>query len=316
MTTVLTVILNWRTPDLTLKAAETAMASMEGVEGAVLIVDNDSGDGSEEKIRAGVAARGWQRVHVLQAGHNGGFGAGNNAGMRAGLPGGLRPDYVYLLNSDAFPEPQTIPLLRDHLDQNPGLGMVGGYVAGPDGVAHQTLFRFPSIASEFEGSAKTGPITKLLRGSVVPLPIPEAPVTRADWSAGCSLMMRQDMLDQIGLFDETFFLYFEETDLCLRAAKAGWALDYLRAAPVVHLGSESTGMGRWTRTPGYWFDSRWHYFSKHHGRSGAVVATLVHLLGGGIWRLRCALTGRAIGDPPHFLKDLWRHMISRKKRGI
>ncbi|RRH77931.1 glycosyltransferase family 2 protein [Falsigemmobacter faecalis] len=312
---VLTVILNWRTPEMTLQAAETAVAAMTGVEGGIIIVDNDSGDGSEAQIRAGVAARGWDRVQVLQAGRNGGFGAGNNVGIRAGLPGGQLPDYVYLLNSDAFPAPETITRLRDHLDAHPRLGMAGGYVGGPDGVPHQTLFRFPSIASEFEGAARTGPVTRLLRRHVVPLPIPQVPVSPADWSAGCSLMLRQQMLDQIGLFDETFFLYFEETDLCRRAAGAGWGLDYLRDAPVVHIGSESTGMKRWARTPGYWFDSRWHYFRKHHGRSGAVFATLSHLAGGLLHRMRAALSGGAVGDPPHFLKDLARHMLRQGKGG-
>lgn len=315
MSRVLTVILNWRTPEMTLKAVEAALAAMEGVGGAITVVDNDSGDGSEEQIRAAVEAQGWDRVRVIQAGRNGGFGAGNNVGIRAGLPGGEVPDYVYLLNSDAFPAPETIRLLRDHLEASPRLGMAGGYVGGEDGVPHQTLFRFPSIASEFEGAARTGPITRLLRRHVVPLPIPDAPVTPADWSAGCSLMMRQAMLDQIGLFDETFFLYFEETDLCRRAAQAGWGLDYLRNAPVVHIGSESTGMKRWARTPDYWFDSRWHYFSKHHGRGGAVLATLAHLAGGALHRLRCRINGGAVGDPPHFLKDLARHMLSRGKGG-
>ena len=68
MSRVLTVILNWRTPQMTLKAVETALAAMEGVGGAITVVDNDSGDGSEEQIRAAVEAQGWDRVRVIQAG--------------------------------------------------------------------------------------------------------------------------------------------------------------------------------------------------------------------------------------------------------
>ncbi|QLQ20402.1 MAG: hypothetical protein HZT43_20095 [Exiguobacterium profundum] len=73
--TVLTVILNWRTPDMTLRSAEAALRAMEGIDGAITIADNHSGDGSFERLSAEVARRGWDRVRVLDSGHNGGFGA-------------------------------------------------------------------------------------------------------------------------------------------------------------------------------------------------------------------------------------------------
>lgn len=314
MTTVLTVILNWRTPEMTLKSVESALIAMEGIAGAITVVDNDSGDGSEEILRRAVAERGWSRVRVMQAGRNGGFGAGNNVGIRAGLPGGARPDYVYILNSDAFPAPDAIRLLLDHLETHPAVGFAGSYIHGVDGVPHTTCFRFPTIASELEGAARTGPITRALARHVVPMQIPATGVMRVDWSAGCSLMMRQTVLDQIGDFDEGFFLYFEETDLCLRAARAGWPTDYIRASEVAHIGSESTGMKRWTRTPRYWFDSRWRYFTKSHGRFYAALATLAHVTGGALWRLRCALGRRPVGDPPRFLRDLIAHGLSMGTR--
>lgn len=309
-----TIILNWRTPEMTLRAAEAALLAMDGIEGGLTIVDNASGDGSEEALRAAVAERGWARVQVVQAGRNGGFGAGNNAGIRAGLPDGRRPDYIYILNSDAFPAPDAIRLLIDHLEANPDVGFAGSYIHGLDGDPHTTCFRFPSVWSELEGAARTGPITRALKRHVVPMDIPARGVMRVDWLAGCSLMMRAAVLDRIGLFDETFFLYFEETDLCLRAVRAGWPTDYIRASQVAHIGSESTGMKRWTRTPRYWFDSRRHYFTKNHGRATFAAATLAHVAGGLVWRLRCALARRDTGDPPHFLRDLIVHSLSKGTR--
>ena len=89
---VLTVILNWRTPEMTLRAVQAARSAMQGIDGAITVVDNASGDGSEAALRA--ATRDMPDVRVIQAGRNGGFGAGNNVGIRAGLPGGGRPDYV------------------------------------------------------------------------------------------------------------------------------------------------------------------------------------------------------------------------------
>lgn len=308
--TLLTVILNWRSADMTLIAAETALREMTGIDGALTIVDNDSGDGSFEAMMQAVAARGWDcgphRVRVLQSGRNGGFGAGNNFGIRAGLPGGGRPDYVYILNSDAFPDAGSIRALLHHLEITPATGFAGSFLHGPDGVAHGTAFRFPSIASELEGAARFGPISRLLRRHVVPLPVPR-PTGPVDWVAGASLMMRQGVLDRIGLFDETFFLYFEETDLCRRARLAGWPTDYVIESSVTHIGSVSTGMKTWSRMPGYWFDSRLHYFRKNHGRGGALLATLAHLAGGAIWRARCLVQRRDQSDPPHFLRDLARH---------
>jgi len=308
---ILTVILNFRTPELTLRAADAALREMAGLRGEVLIVDNASGDGSFERISEAAAARGWtanNRLRVVSSGRNGGFGAGMNFGIRTGLSTGQAADFYYLLNSDAWPEPGAIRALRDFLAAHPAAGMAGSSVHGEDGAPHRTAFRFPSIAGEFEMAARTGPISRLLRRAIVAMPIPEQ-AARVDWTAGASLMLRAEMLEQIGLFDETFFLYFEETDLCLRAARAGWSTHYLPQSRVGHLGSASTGMKTWTRTPAYWFESRRHYFVKNHGRLYAAAATLSRIAGQAIWGLRRLATGQPPADPAHFLRDLVTHSL-------
>lgn len=304
--TVLTIILNWRTAEMTLQAAEAALREMEGIAGEITIVDNNSGDGSFEAMTEAVTRRGWSRVRVLQSGRNGGFGAGNNFGIRAGMRDGSRPDHVYILNSDAFPDPGAIRALLDHLESHPDTGFAGSYIHGPEGEPHLTSFRFPTIASEFEGAARTGPISRLLRRRTVPIPVPER-TTRVDWLAGASLMMRMDVLDRIGLFDEAFFLYFEETDLCLRAARAGFPTDYVRESSVTHIGSASTGMRQWESVPDYWYGSRLYYFRKNHGWIGAWAASKAHVAGGLIHRLRARLTGGKPADPPGFLRRLIAH---------
>jgi len=309
MSTVLCVILNWRTADMTLRAAQSAITAMEGIEGAITIVDNDSQDGSFEAMRE--AAQNWPRVQVLQAGRNGGYGAGNNVGIRAGLPDGSKPDYVYVLNSDAFPAPDAIRALVDHLEANPKTGFAGSHIHGEDGEPHTTAFRFPSIASEFEGAAKTGPISKLLKNAIIAPALPTV-TTQVDWLAGASVLMRQSVLDQIGIFDETFFLYFEETDLCHRAARAGWPTDYVVESRVMHIGSVSTGMKEWQRVPSYWFSSRRHYFEKNHGRIYAFGATVAHIAGLGVYGLRVLLQRKKPHTPPHFLRDLVKHSMGTR----
>ncbi len=306
MSRVLCVILNWRTAEMTARAVQSAITAMEGIDGAITVVDNDSRDGSFEALTA--AARDWPRVRVLQSGRNGGYGAGNNHGIRAGLPDGSPPDYVYILNSDAFPAVDAIRVLVDYLDAHPEVGFAGSHIHGPEGDPHTTAFRFPSIASEFEAAAKTGPVSKLLKHAIVAPDLPRV-TTRVDWVAGASVLMRQRMLDQIGLFDETFFLYFEETDLFLRAARAGWTATYVVESRVMHIGSVSTGMKDWRRVPGYWFESRRHYFEKNHGRLYAAGATLAHMAGLGLYGLRRLVQRKPRQTPPYFLRDLVRYSI-------
>ena len=303
---VLTIILNYKTAAMTLRSAEAARIAMQDLPGEIVIVDNDSQDGSFETLRDHVASEGWDHVHVLQSGHNGGYGAGNNVGIRAGLSDGRKPDYVYILNSDAFPEPDAIRVLYDYLQTHEDVGFAGSYIYGEDGVKHTTTFRFPSLYSEFEGAIHFGPVSRLLRKHRVSIENLDE-TARVDWFAGASVMMRQSVLDQIGLFDETFFLYFEETDLCRRAEKANFSKVYVRESAVMHLGSVSTGMKTWQRVPDYWFKSRFYYFRKNHGLPYAALATLIHLGAGSLHWLRCKLTGKKLGVAPHFLRSMARH---------
>ncbi len=306
---VLTIILNYRTPQMTLQAAEAALAEMEDMPGALIIVENGSGDSSWDDLRAGAAERGWtdsQKVRLIRSKVNGGFGAGMNIGMAAGLPDGSTPGFYYLLNSDAFVEGETISRLRDFLLTHPEAGLAGSFVHGTDQQPHRTAFRFPSIAGEFEMAARTGIITRLLRRSVVAMDIPQA-ATQVDWTAGASLMIRREVIEEIGGFDEAFFLYFEETDLCHRAARAGWQTHYVPTSTVAHIGSASTGMKSWDRTPAYWFDSRLYYFVKTHGAIYAVLATLARITGSALYGLRRLIQKKPAADAPYFLHDLILH---------
>lgn len=298
MSRVHCIILNWRTADMTLDAARAALLAMEGIAGGITIVDNDSQDGSFEKMQAETAD--WPRVQVLQSGRNGGYGAGNNFGIRAGLKGGA--EYVYILNSDAFPAPDAIGKLLSYLETHPDVGLAGSHIHGTDGEPHTTAFRFPSIASELEGAAATGIISRLLKNRRIAPPLPTTS-TRVDWLAGASVMIRQSVLDEIGLFDETFFLYFEETDLCRRASLAGWPTAYVAESRVAHVGSVSTGMKEWKRVPRYWFESRQHYFVKNHGRLYAALATLAHWAGLGVFRLKTLIQRKKPQSPPYFFRD-------------
>ena len=315
---LLTSILNYRTPDMTLRAVAHALEAMEGLGGEILVVDNCSGDGSYEWLRDEVSARGWDadnRVRVLASPRNGGFGAGHNLAITTGLSDGSRPDYVYILNSDAFPAPDAIRRLHDTLEADPGIGMAGSYIHGSDGVPHNACFRFPSVAAEFENALRLGVVSRLLNRSIVALPVPEE-TTEVDWVSGASMILRREVLDQIGLFDETFFLYFEETDLCRRAREAGWRIAYVRESSVEHIGSVSTGMKGWERVPGYYLDSRLHYFVKSHGPLYATVATFAYTVGAVADNLRDLVNPRPNSRAKGYVRDMLVHHSRAAGRGL
>jgi GT2 family glycosyltransferase len=314
---LLVVILNYKTAKMTLEATEAALEALACIHEnwELIIVDNDSQDGSFKKIikyvqekQLPVTRNSWDNVKVVESGHNGGFGAGNNFAIRPALTSNNPPEYIYLLNSDAFPSKPAIKLLADYLNQHPDTGIVGSYIHGTDGTPHTTAFRFPTIFSEFEGSIKLGIITKLLNKYVVPMGIP-ATNCEVDWLAGASMMIRRQVLLDIGLFDEKFFLYFEETDLCKRASNKHWKTVYVKESKVAHIGSVSTGMKQWQRIPQYWLDSRSHYFQKNHSRLYCIVATLIRLIGGALWQIRRRIQNKQDSEPQFFLRDLAEHLL-------
>lgn len=292
---LLACLLNWRTAEMTKKALDLLVSELRGLgEARACVVDNDSQDGSFEALSAHVAERGYgDVVEVVASGYNGGFGFGNNVALRRGLRAADPPEYFYLLNSDAFMRPGTLRALVEYADQHPNVGIAGSMVLDTAGEPQVSVFRFPSVASEIESSVRVGVVTTLLGAHRVPLPIPGATTTGVDWVAGASMLLRRTMLERIGLFDETFFLYYEETDLCLRAKRAGWDVAYVREGAVEHIGGASTGVASHTvipkPMPKYVFDSRRHYFLKNHGRAVLWQANLAHLFGGAVYRLRTRL---------------------------
>lgn len=309
---LLACILNWRTPDMTMRALASLVEQLVFVPSArVLVVDNNSGDGSYEKLRAEVSARGWnQLVSVLQSGHNGGFGYGNNLALRQGLLEPQRPDLFYLLNSDAYLDEAALPTLLAFMDRSPNVGIAGSAVRGTKGGLQRSAFRFPTIWSELDRTARLGLLTRVLRDRIVPMPIPMTTTTNVDWVAGASMMVRRQTLEDIGLFDERYFLYYEETDLCLRARRAGWEVAYVRESSVAHDGGASTGVQSHTVVPApmprYVFESRRRYFLKNHGRPALWAANAAHFVGGASFRVRRRVQRKADPERPReWLDGAW-----------
>jgi hypothetical protein len=133
---------------------------------------------------------------------------------------------------------------------------------------------------------------------------------QSDWISGGCMFVRRNVLDTAGLFDETFFLYFEEIDLCRRAAQHGFQSWYVPEAKIMHWAGASTGInsddGPSKRMPGWWFASRRHYLQNYHGPLYVLACDLAYISGRCLWQLRAWITRRKPTDPPHFLWDFVR----------
>jgi GT2 family glycosyltransferase/serine acetyltransferase len=306
---VAAVVVNYRTADLTARAVSALLPELAAVGPAhVIVVDNASGDGSFERLQASARECGWQdRVTVLAAPGNGGYGAGINLAVRHALAGADKPEYVYIINSDAYAEPGTIAKLVSFLDRTPDAGLAGGVVLGTDDATQGAAFRFPTIWSEIEGAAHIGLLTRLLNRYVVPLRTPPE-TTEAEWISGASMLIRRRVFEEVGLFDEGFFLYFEEVDMCRRAEAAGWRRYFVADAPVRHIGSVSTGMTDEKQPmPAYWFVSRHRYFMKHKGRGYALACDGAWVAAYVAGRAKRAILERSSPERPHMLRDFVRH---------
>jgi N-acetylglucosaminyl-diphospho-decaprenol L-rhamnosyltransferase len=304
------LIVNWRTADLTIQCLGSIVPERRSVRLRVVVIDNDSGDGSGDRLHAAVAESGWQDwVQVIQAPRNGGFAYGNNLAIRKALAD--QPDlrYVLLLNPDTLVRPNALREMVDFMNAHPGAGCAGGISEDLDGTRQHCSFRFPTAISEFASYLRLGLVDRLLsRWTILAgMPLKPEPV---DWVSGAHLIIRREVIDQIGLLDEGYFLYFEETDFLLRAKRAGWSCWHVPASRVVHFVGKSSGFndahGGFKAQPDYWFESRRRYFILNHGRLYASLADLAAIAGVGLCRIKRRLQRLPALDPPGFVRSLMR----------
>lgn len=312
---VLVVIVNYRTPDLTvacLRALQPEVASWEGGV-RVVVTDNLSPDDSVKKIGDAIAANGWSDwCELMPLPANGGFAYGNNAAIRPALtlPPDQRPRYIYLLNPDTIPFPGAVRELATFLDAHPHVGIAGGRAENEDGSVRRTAFRFDSPLGQFESALRLGVVSRALSGYIVAPEVPDRPAPFG-WVSGASMMVRREVFEQVGLLDEGYFMYYEETDFCLRAARAGWPTWYVPASRIIHLVGQASGVTGAKRAakrrPRYWFDSRHRYFRKNLGVPKALLSDVLWASGAAMNRVIDTLRRRQREDPPWLLWDFLRY---------
>jgi N-acetylglucosaminyl-diphospho-decaprenol L-rhamnosyltransferase len=315
------VIVNYRTPDLTidcLHSLKDQLAAWPGAQAAV--ADNASADGSVEQIRKAIAEQGWgEWAAVMPLRRNGGYAVGCNEIIRAALGSARPPSYFWLLNPDTRPQPGALVALLDHMRQHAGAGIVGSQLEDAEGRPQASAFRFPNVVNELDAALRLGIVSRLLRRWSLVLPPGDEP-SPVDWVRGASMLVRRQVFQTIGLLDEGFFLYFEDVDLCRRAQDAGWECWQVPQSRVLHLHGQSPGGAGaqrwWGCIPEHWLASRRRYWRKHHSLGHAVLADACWIGGLMAWRLRRALQHRPDTDPAHFLAQSIRNLTVLRREQL
>jgi len=222
------VILNWNGAGDTLACLDSVERTRaEGVE--AIVVDNGSAGADVGRVADAVAARPW--AELVRNAENLGFAGGCNVGIARSLERGA--DYVMLLNNDATVEPGAFEALVAHLEANPRTGLVSPLILDARG---ERIWAAGGVRASREVVCALG-----LTGR----PAREAPAAPFEAYAliGCAVVVRREVLEHVGAFDDAYFAYVEDVDLSRRARAAGWALEVVPAARVCHRVSAASGGG-------------------------------------------------------------------------
>ena len=207
------VIVSYNTADLICSCLSSLEQTTAPEKGEIFVIDNASPDGSAEIIR-----NRFPTVHLIANEDNKGFAAANNQVLPL-----CRGHFILFLNPDTLVMPDTLEKAVTYMKNHADIGLAGAKILNPDGTHQESVsYRYPG--------------EKYTRGDLPPLKGKIACVL------GAAMIARRDVILDIGGFDEDFFLYGEDEDLCLRIRKAAWEIGFIDEAPVIHLGGQSERM--------------------------------------------------------------------------
>ena len=264
------VTISYNTCDLLRKSLNSVYDSSCGHEIETIVVDNASADDSVAMLK-----REFPQVIVIENKDNLGFAAAcNQAHQKA------TGDFLILLNSDAWVKPGSIDAAVDFMQEHPECGIAGGHLTQPCGGFAPSARRFPNTFNKFlvlSGLADRYPQSKLF-GRPDYTHFDHKSVMEVDWVPGAFTIYRQSLLKGVGLFDERYFMYFEEVDLCRRAKIMGWKVYFNPKSQVTHIGGASCAAHEgeaWessgSQLMSYRIRSEILYFRKNHGLFSVVL---------------------------------------------
>jgi len=299
------VVINFRTAALVKNCLAALGPELEGVDARVAIVDNFSNDGSADEIAEWLMTGAlWKsRAFLIRSASNEGFSGGNNIGIEA-----FDADHILLLNSDTLVRAGALVAMLAASAREKDAGLIAPRLEDEDGTPQISAFRFHSPLSEFLAAAETAPLDKLFASAVVPIPVADAPMS-CDWASFACVLIKRKALDDVGLMDDGYFMYFEDADYCRALKKHGWRIVYDPSARVVHLRGGSSpvksSMKAKKRPPAYYYAARTRYFRKAYGPLGLYAANLMWLAGRAVARFRSLLGKPAPLLCEHQDRDQW-----------
>lgn len=286
------VIVTWNAADVIAKCLETLLAGA-AADLEVIVADNASEDGTPALV-AEAAARD-SRVRLVETGRNAGYGAGSNAGAAASS----RP-FLLFLNPDVALPVETLERMLARARADDGVGAVGSHLRDERGVRWFAAGALPSVPREAVDKVK-----HLFRGS---LDAREgAPERKVGWVTGACLLVRRAAVAPESFFDERFFLYFEDKDLCKRIGERGYSIVVAAGTAATHVGGSSTRKGGERSLVAY-RESQIRYYAKHRGAAETLVlrVALTVLFVARFFLAALRLTPYGPGQCLRLLRVVWR----------
>lgn len=259
-----TIIVSWNVEEQLRQCLQSIYAQgRTPVKAEVLVIDNASIDNTVSMI-----TKGFPQVKLITNKENQGFAAANNQGICL-----AQGRYVMLLNPDTEIVGNALFEMMAYLDQHPEVGLVGPQLLNSDGTVQSSRRRFPTLATAFVESTILQ--RYLSRSSILAnfyvKDKPDDITQEVDWLVGACLLVRSEVIKQVGMLDERFFMYLEEVDWCYRIKKAGWKIVYLPAAQVIHHYGQSADQNV-PRRHIYFNDSKCKFYEKYYG---VVIARML-----------------------------------------
>lgn len=246
-------IVSYNTKEMLLDCLRSVHAHTIAMTFEVIVVDNDSRDGTVAALKATYPA-----MRIVANPDNRGFARAVNQALAVS-----RGRHVLLLNSDTIVRDQALATMVTYLDDHPDVGAVSCQQWTGGGHLNQTCFPFPSIRDHLFYSALFQRIAPTMQAAAAAMHEIDCTLSQdVDWANGACLMVRRSLLEQVGGLDEAFFMYFEDADLCLRLHQQGYRVRHLAEAAIVHLIGRSSGRDR-DHLQLVWEFSRIRYVEKH-----------------------------------------------------